>query len=418
MNKFSLTRGCSLFLILLFSSNFVLAMNNENNDKKSQNIKKKLIQKKSSKTKNKKTSPLKKQDSVDDVENILNLGKMSLNEKSRHSWDSTNQSSTQPLPTNNTIAQMPITTSVILARFDDNDQELAHYTQKLTFSGKTLIFDRQKARENVQYVSNASARENYGPTHLLVRGICNRDTQNMTLSRVFTTNIGFPNIVHGSNIPIDWVSNSSNAVTDNNYYIRKSEQWGGHSEPQFIDDFEAKFTQNHDDLVKYLIPKAQENNSLVYMCGLELFGPFDMCDRYNCVGKLKDFRIKHQDGQQSMSQYIRNHLQDRFQGVPEDAFVVIYHAQYSYKPIKTYHAKNIDGKSALKYTGIFGNNNHQFVIGDDINSNDFDIIDTHELSQHESLNVAPNNLYGYIHHFGNKKIKYHEGQNNDFYFPL
>lgn len=58
------------------------------------------------------------------------------------------------------------------------------------------------------------------------------------------------------------------------------------------------------------------------MCGLEICGPYDMCDKhngkgknqYNCVGKLKDFRKKHLKGQSSISAAITAKLGDKFKG--------------------------------------------------------------------------------------------------------
>ncbi len=444
MNRFKFFTGVSILAFLtLCSPNLSLAMEDKNQKDEKNHI----------------PAKQESEDDLDDLDDLLNVfnKKIDINEdinqdspsKNKNTSDTasipkTETTTTSNFPSNLFILQefsniisspsspllesmAPVFPSVpvTLVRINNNDVPLVRYAQKLMFAGRELKLNRRSTEHNIEYVKNASLNDGR-KTHLLVQSVCKTETQindHKASRKLFKTNIAFPEITPEPNIPIDWVSHSS-TTTPEGYYPRKAisfengGQRGGHSEPQLISDFNAKFVQNADDLVDYFMPKETDTSN-VYMCGLELFGPYDMCDKfnggnnkYNCVGQLKAFRGNHQNGQQSISQAIRDRLGDRFQGViPEDAFVVIYHAKYPYESIYTYHSNNNDKNSPIKYSGIFDNN---FNINDDLlNKDHFIINNTHELSQCTEINTAPDDLYGYIHHLGNKSIQY----NGSFKFP-
>ncbi len=409
MNQFKFFIGASILTFLtLFYSNQSLAMNDEDHENN-----KKIPSKESTSKKSKKpTNPISKKDSVENLTDLLEV--MSTNDtpkiekkspsKQRLPEDNFNALISSPSSLNH-IAQVVPSVPLTLARFDEGES-LTCYTQKLIFGNHVLELNRLSTRTNIEYVRVTSLTDR-NKTHLLAQGVCK--TKANAYQNPFKTSIGFPNIVHNSNLPIDWVSFSSQSATNQNCYVRRPDQGvnGGHSEPQFIGDFNAKFVQNSDSLVNLFMPETTDNSD-IYMCGLELFGPYDMCDRYDCVGKLKTFRGEHQEGQTSISQAIRDRLQNRFKGSTEDAFVVIYHAKYSYKPIGTYYAANDNNeKSPLTFGGIFGDKAHQFNVSDTYNNkNHFFIDNTYALSQYTELDTAPDDLYAYIHHICDKSVKY------------
>jgi hypothetical protein len=286
------------------------------------------------------------------------------------------------------------------------------YTQQLASQGKELNLDRKSTRKAIQYVCDASAQDNF-VTHLLAQGFCKG--ANSRWNDPFITNLRFPGIMENSNKKIDYVSNDSKAESNEICYIRKPQTpyWGGHAEPQLISDLKALFTQNSDAVVKLFTPPSK-NTENVYMCGLEIFGPYDMCDKYNnegqnkydCVGQLLKFRTDHQEGQQSISKAIRHKLGNRFKGNKEDAFVVIYHAHSPYSNIDSYRAESEEYYHHLR----FEFDGYSFLR----KKNNFD--NSYSLSQIESVDIKPNILYGYIHHLGNRKAIY-DPNSQRFSFP-
>lgn len=283
-----------------------------------------------------------------------------------------------------------------------NDALIVSYTQQLTSSEKVLNLKRESTKTAIQYVSSAS-RKDKSVTHLLAQGVCKG--VKATWSDPFTTTSGFPGISNTRDKKIDWVSKKSTAKHDNICYVQKPEEniRGGHAEPQLINDINALFIQNSDAVVKLFTPPT-ESIEQVYMCGLEIFGPYDMCDRYNkkgnnkydCVGQLLKFRKDHQKGQQSISKAIRNKLGNRFKGKKEDAFVVIYHAQFPYDNVDSYRAESEKCYHRL---------NFEFAESSFMRKkNNFD--NSYSLSQLSSTELKPDILYGYIHCLGDKKAIY------------
>jgi len=294
-----------------------------------------------------------------------------------------------------------VTHPVTLVRVSDASP-IVKYAQQLTTKGKILTLNRESTKKAIQYVRNASVKDG-GKSNTLAQGFCR--SENKTWDVPFTITQSFLGVLETSCKKMVWVSQGSNANSDNNYFIRKPQTNydGGHAEPQFIKDLEAAFTQNSEAVVKYFMPPA-DNKGDIYMCGLELFGPYDMCDirdgkdpnKYDCVGKLLKFRKDHQKGQQSISKAIRDKLGDRFKGEREDAFVVIYHAQSPYNRIDSYKAEDDDSYYSLK----FEFERYQFL-----RKKKFD--DSYYLSQLTSIALEPDILYGYIHQIADKKANYY-----------
>lgn len=203
------------------------------------------------------------------------------------------------------------------------------------------------------------------------------------------------------------------------YYIRQSTCWGGHAESQLICDIEDAFSKNSDTIVKLFTPPSYNKDS-IYMCGLEVFGTYDMCDiynnkgnnKYNCVGKLQEFREKHQpngqEGQKSISKAIMDKLKRRFKGEEENAFVVIYHAQQPYNNVDTYYIYNSNDE--ILYPVSYQYNNGFCIYSH--HSEKFN--DACSLSQREDMQIKPKHLYGYIHCLANKKIPYDEKSSSLF----
>jgi hypothetical protein len=278
---------------------------------------------------------------------------------------------------------------------------LVRYTQQLAVQGVELDLNRDSATALIDYVWKSSLRDGK-KTHLLAQGFCRSETKLKT--NPFTVTENFLGVLRTSTKKMVWVSQSSNAVSNNDAVIRKSTEYGGHAESQFISDLKAAFTQNSDVVVKKFLPRT-DNDEDVYMCGVELFGSYDMCDdyagegknKYNCVGKLKKFRIDHQEGQQSISRAIRDKLGDRFKGEEQDAFVLIYHAKYPYDEIDTYQCED----EAYYYPLDFSFKGPKFSPRDH-----GDFSNTFVFSQHESLSCRKNVVYGYIHDLADKKLKY------------
>lgn len=307
--------------------------------------------------------------------------------------------------------QPPRPTTLIRAASDDSP--LVYYTRKLEINGFVIDLNRLSTTTNVDYVWNASLNDG-GKTHLLAQGVCRRD--NGISYFPFTTTESFLNVL-GISLPkkMVWVSLNSNVPSDNQYFIRNPQMnyQGGHAEPQFISDLQAAFTQNSDAVVKYFIPS--NNHRDIYMCGLELFGTYDMCDPfkagynnvYDCVGQLINFRNRHQDGPSSISDAIRNKLGGKFKGAAnENAFIVIYHSKKPYQGVHRYKAKEEDNLYPLQFT--YSNCRFRPDNPDDFDTNS-------QLSQHKKLSVEKDVLYGYIHQLGDKTADYIP--NNGFSFP-
>lgn len=298
-----------------------------------------------------------------------------------------------------TLEKTKISKHVNLTRtFKDNP--LVHYTQQLVVKKETLNLHRGETAKPILYVAKASSKDN-SKTHLLAQGVC---MSNETIwTDILTTKL-FPEVSKSQNKTMDWVSEKSETKPNKTHFIRKpqTKYFGGHAEPQLISDIEDQFMKNSDAVVSMFIPPPN-NKEDIYICGLEVFGPYDMCDdyngngknKYNCVGKLLDFRKCHQNGQRSISKAIQEKLKGKFKGSKEDAFVVIYHTQSPYDKVDTYKAEDEDYRYGLSFS---------FDKCSFSRSKDFD--DTYQLSQSKSLSTEPDVLYGYIHQLGDKAALY------------
>lgn len=296
-----------------------------------------------------------------------------------------------------------------LSRFKNPSSPLIQYTQQLKANGETFDLNREETRKIMQEVIKVS---NY-KTFLRAQGVCMSDDGYW--SETFNSTQNFLGAYETSTQKMAWVSKGSE-IKSNKYYIRESKEYGGHAEPQFISDLEAAFNKNSDAVVKYFIPSTN-NEENIYMCGLELFAPYDMCDAYNnegnnkydCIGKLLAFRKKHQSGQTSISRAIRDKLKDQFKGTKEDGFVVIYHANLPYNNVYTYKAE--DEKYIRGLTFNSNNNLCQFHSGY-FKSHCAKTI--YQLSQYDSVDTEKDMLYGYIHNLADKKDTY--SKKNGFSF--
>jgi hypothetical protein len=221
--------------------------------------------------------------------------------------------------------------------------------------------------------------------------------------RIFTNSLFYPeDEVSAADLPIDWVSNSSKSIANSNFLRVKSTQPGGHSEPQFISDFEAKWMMDSTTVVNYFTPHTKtekEKAEAVVMCGLELHGPFDMCD--TCLNKLCAFRCEHQSGQTSISQAIRDQLKEKFKGKAEDAFMMVYHSWYPYKD-SSYSADTGDGESVHALTYTYTARPRQDFFERRIKGGD----DTYTLSQSAVTQTQEGVIYGHMHLLSDKKATY------------
>ncbi|OJW54607.1 MAG: hypothetical protein BGO67_02790 [Alphaproteobacteria bacterium 41-28] len=287
---------------------------------------------------------------------------------------------------------------------NNGNYNAVYYTQQLAINGKIFNLNRWSTKNKIKYVSEAS-KTDYGKTHLLAQGICTSAATRWETN--FTTALISKSLSEGDQVShldkeVDWVSHGSMAKSNESYYIRKSVNFGGHAESQLISDLEDTFNKSSDAIVKLFMPPSY-NEDNIYMCGLELFGPYDMCDaynnegnnRYDCVGQLQRFRGKHQqdgqEGQRSISCAIMDKLKGRFKGKQEDAFVIIYHSELPYDSVYTYYAYNGSGQGVcnLQYrynAGFFP-------------SPVFSLKTPSILLQNTILPIVPRHLYGYIHHW-------------------
>jgi hypothetical protein len=287
-----------------------------------------------------------------------------------------------------------------LARFDGTTL-LAEYTDQLTLSS-TKVFNlvRPTSKKHTTIVDKLSRSDKFR-SHLLAQGICYHAKG--IEENVLTTDLGFPSITSDVTLSIDWISHSSSSKTDKSYYRQKTNPSidGGHSEPQFINDFDALWKKNYSAILSLLLPSSVFHGTQdVYMTGLELFGPFDMCDqhnsKYDCLDLLIQFTKRQQQGQQSISQALQDLLKMRFKGTASEGFVLLYHAAAPYDSIGTY---NPVGGSVLEwdYKSIPSRfkTKKGYVSGD-------------TLSQYNSVTPTQDVIYGHIHSLTNKTLKYND----------
>lgn len=117
---------------------------------------------------------------------------------------------------------------------------------------------------------------------MLAQGVC---MSNETIwTDILTTKL-FPEVSKSQNKTMDWVSEKSETKPNKTHFIRKpqTKYFGGHAEPQLISDIEDQFMKTLMLLFQCLFPS--NNKEDIYICGLEVFGPYDMCDDYNGNGK-------------------------------------------------------------------------------------------------------------------------------------
>lgn len=286
---------------------------------------------------------------------------------------------------------------------------VAHYTDTLSLQNDCkLELSRKTAREQTAMLFELSRKDNNFKSHVTASSIYVYDTEEdkyVRKERAFTTGLGFPGVSSKSDIVIDWASNQSLASAPD-LFKRKSNCGNGHSEPQFIQDFNALWTKDSKTVVEHFIPQStKEKNAAksVVMCGCNLYGPLDMCDV--CLREIVNFRKQHQQGQTSVSQAVRDELKDQFQGNATDAFVVAYHSHCPYK-FSTYHAKDETSLYSLGYSTEYRPRKDIFFYKDEEK-----IDDTYTLCQTKSLPLEKDKVYSYIHLLGGKKVPYMNAQN-------
>lgn len=271
----------------------------------------------------------------------------------------------------------------------------AQYAKKLYVNGEDLDLHRDTTTQLI-HDANQLSRDN--KIHLLAQGFWMSDEY--IQPKVFNTSFGFPDIAttNANHKTIDWASHEADLTKfPNKYHHKQSEASNGHSEPEFIGDIEALFTQNADKVVSAFTSRHEDED--IYACGLELFGQFDMCDY--CLKRLREFRQRQQIGQTSISYAIRDKLKEKFKGKERsNAFVVVYHAHYPYNTA-TYKAEDDEYYYRLKYGGIYGQDRYDFIPDE---PEDFEENDT--LSQHRYLDTEKDIIYGCIHHLHNQGLRY------------
>ncbi len=293
---------------------------------------------------------------------------------------------------------------VDLARFSANDEHIAAYTQKLFVNERTLSLTRASTQPKVQYVTNGLKSDKWKSNHLLAQGVCR--TADKIRSHPFTTSLNVTNKKSAVKKAIDWTSNRSTLKSSTLYECHRSHQGNGHSEPQFIADFNDVLNKTPDALVSLFVPPS-DIKTPVHMCGLELFSSYDICDV--CLRDVTTLRKEQQSGCESISDAIRDRLRKNktpFKGEKEDAFVVMYHGQYPYKPIDTYALRDEENPYRLKYGGLFGTEHHQFIVQ---TPDTFTEGSNTELSQNELHTIEKDIIYGHIHHIGDRTTPYESG---------
>eukprot|EP01041_Mallomonas_annulata_P003415 gene3415-6777_t len=230
------------------------------------------------------------------------------------------------------------------------------------------------------------------------------DTTICQVNDPITTALGFPNVTSKSDLLIDWTSRKSHK-TRNKLFKKIS---NGHSEGQFINDINDIWRKCSTSVVKLLIPPTEKIDSAeVMMCGVNLYGPFDMCDQ--CLEKLVQFRAQHQQGQESISQAVRDELKTQFQGDDTDAFVVTYNSLYPYK-YSTYYGKSKASTYELDYSISYS-----WPRTDIFSYNGKAMDDTFTLSQSSDQPVSKGKIYSHIQLLADRKVPY-ENKSKSFTF--
>lgn len=325
---------------------------------------------------------------------------------SAHSQDESDNDSLDGL-TEELVTKTKLTQDLTLCR-TDSGAVVAQYTDTLNLQNDCkLKLDSGTTREKTTRLFKLASADSY-KSHVTASSVYVYDTKEDTYGRKersFTTGLGFPGVTSKSDIVIDWASNQS-LVSAPDLFKRKSTCSNGHSEPQFIEDFSALWTKDSTTIVKQFIPQStKERNAAksVVMCGCNLYGPFDMCDV--CLSEIISFRKKHQQGQTSVSQAVRDELKDQFQGSETDAFVVSYHSYCPYKSA-TYHAEAKDSLYSLAYLQpTYRPRKDMF------RPESKKVDDTYTLSQTESIPLKRDRIYSHVHLLAGKKVPYMNAQN-------
>lgn len=228
-----------------------------------------------------------------------------------------------------------ISKSLSLCRLNSQHELVATYTDKVQFSkGPQLALNQKTCKARTKYVGTLPGQDRF-KNHLLISNFVIDPLG--TIQRPLLSTDPFKGIISSSsNLVVDWTSHGSSVPLSKKLHKRISSSGNGHSEPQFVDDFNALFVKDHPSIVK-LFTQLPAPISEYSAYGLELYSSFDACDA--CLDTLVKFRAQHQTGQQSLSQSIQDKLKDKFKGKAQDNFVLLYNAHYPYKE-STYHGED------------------------------------------------------------------------------
>lgn len=343
--------------------------------------------------------------------------KAKVKKKTNRNSDSSSDSdsdSDKPKAKNNdsdkkTLNKTKKSKNLTLARYkkDESDKKVKQkqvvvYTQSVNShkDGIALNLSRKTANMGIASVREVSKKDNYKHNHLLVRGFCRGESAQACSEYFRTAQFPLLNQYKSSeNLVVDWVSSGSEfkgASKETGCYHRKS---NGHSETQFIADFEALTKKDLGALAKIFTGADEEE---VYMCGVELFGTNDMCDK--CLGEMMTFVEDQQKGKTGISAYIYDTLGDRFKGEKDDQsrlFVPIYHAMQAYMGATYYAEDESRPYDKLDYSYI---GSKRFKPKE---PKKFDkTYGTYTLSHRKSILVETGIIYGYIHGVGDKTYVY------------
>lgn len=133
---------------------------------------------------------------------------------------------------------------------------------------------------------------------------------------------------------VDWASGASTQGIQKTHKVC-SNCGNGHSEPQFVNDFNAAMTRDSTEVIKLF--KVKPDQPVVH-CGIAFYGSFDMCDA--CVQTLRAFQAEQRDTQTGLISALKVQLKDNFSG---SSFPLVYHSMWPYKDA-SYSSRNSEGE--------------------------------------------------------------------------
>ncbi len=302
-----------------------------------------------------------------------------------------------------------------IVRSNDNNEILAQYTNNISTNegckyNLNYLIDRKLVNEVEDYKIEPGVQ--YGKSHVLINGfnIYKKDKNSPVYEYEYETftEKNFPITGKTSDKKIDWSSNQSLLSDTDTVIRRKSNEGNGHSEPQLISDINSVFVKNQEAIFDLLTPRQdslKKTDSKLEMSGIELYGSFDMCD--TCLTQLVDFRKNHQEGQRSISQYIKDKMKNQCTDTLENLFVIIYHTSSPYHNAN-YYARS--RSSALHKIISIGESDEEFKYeafrSDNIKEGIDPSFANKTLNQSNNIIVNKDIIYGQMHLLFNKNAQY------------